>query len=547
MLRVSGETLTWGDQNGAIYQQQTVYDYYGKTPQLNGITVNLYGGEGETQISSKTYRYTYDQNGNITEIKDAANVVQNKYYYDDLGQLIREDNRALNKTYTYEYDAAGNMLYKRQCAFTLAETLPTMSTIFDMTHETYNGWGDQMDMDNINYYDFTYDKVGNLVEVYYPEEYFLFTWEGRQLTSAKWYYDDYSYSTPIRFNYYDVQYTYNESGIRTSKTVDGIKHEYLLNGSQIVAETWTQNGIEYMLRYIYDESGAPIGMKYRTSQQAAEYYTLYFFEKNAFGDIIGIYNSAGDLLGTYTYDAWGNCVVSGTDAVLQMNPFRYRGYYYDTETGFYYLQSRYYNPAWGRFLNADHLSYLGVGNDLLSNNVYIYCNNNPVMMRDQEGEFPFHILAGAVVGATVNALITMYEQHSNGEEIDWAQVGISAASGALSGALAATGFGPAAQVVGNALISGAETAISSGIENGFENIDAMEVAMDAIEGGLTSVNNGVGKGTAKHLWKQGDQLVKNITRKGAKKALKYYWSQTANLFYKPLINDAIKELNDALS
>jgi len=95
-----------------------------------------------------------------------------------------------------------------------------------------------------------------------------------------------------------------KGGIRTSKTVDGIKHEYVLNGSQIVAETWTQNGIEYMLRYVYDESGSPIGMKYRTSQQAAEYYTLYFFEKNAFGDIIGIYNSGGGLLGTYTYDAY---------------------------------------------------------------------------------------------------------------------------------------------------------------------------------------------------------------------------------------------------
>ena len=265
------------------------------------------------------------------------------YYYDDLGQLIREDNRALNKTYTYEYDDAGNMLYKRQCAFTTSATLPAMSTIFDMSYKTYGGWGDQMDMDNINYYGYTYDKVGNLVEVYYPEEYFLFTWEGRQLTSAKWYYDDYSYSTPIRFNYYDVQYTYNESGIRTSKTVDGIKHEYVLNGSQIVAETWTQNGIEYMLRYVYDESGSPIGMKYRTSQQIAEYYSLYFFEKNAFGDIIGIYDSGWELLGTYTYDAWGNCTVSGTDSILTMNPFRYRGYYYDTETGFYYLQSRYYS------------------------------------------------------------------------------------------------------------------------------------------------------------------------------------------------------------
>ena len=79
------------------------------------------------------------------------------------------------------------------------------------------------------------------------------------------------------------------------------------------------------------------------------------------GDIIGVYNSTGKKIGAYTYDAWGKCSLSGAtgntileDKVVAFyNPFRYRGYYYDYETGFYYLQSRYYNPEWGRFLNAD--------------------------------------------------------------------------------------------------------------------------------------------------------------------------------------------------
>ena len=138
-----------------------------------------------------------------------------------------------------------------------------------------------------------------------------------------------------------------------------------------------------MLRYVYDESGSPIGMKYRTSQQAAEYYTLYFFEKNAFGDIIGIYDSNLGLLGTYTYDAWGNCTVNGTDSVLTLNPFRYRGYYYDTETGFYYLQSRYYNPAWGRFLNTDVC--INANGDMQGFNMYLYCSNNPISFKDSSG------------------------------------------------------------------------------------------------------------------------------------------------------------------
>ena len=90
-------------------------------------------------------------------------------------------------------------------------------------------------------------------------------------------------------------------------------------------------------------------------------FDCFFFEKNLQGDIIGVYNSTGKRIGTYTYDAWGNfnySLASGNTAletriVFRLNPFRYRGYYYDVETGYYYLQSRYYNPEWGRFLNAD--------------------------------------------------------------------------------------------------------------------------------------------------------------------------------------------------
>jgi hypothetical protein len=87
---------------------------------------------------------------------------------------------------------------------------------------------------------------------------------------------------------------------------------------------------------------------YRTPSYAAEEFDYYFFEKNLQGDIIAIYNESGTKIGTYTYDAWGNCTItsntSGYNFILSNNPFRYRGYYYDTETGFYYLQSRYYNP-----------------------------------------------------------------------------------------------------------------------------------------------------------------------------------------------------------
>ena len=111
------------------------------------------------------------------------------------------------------------------------------------------------------------------------------------------------------------------------------------------------------------------------------------------GDIIAIYTETGKKIGSYTYDAWGNILRSaqistGGRAANQVNPFRYRGYYYDTETGLYYLQSRYYNPKWGRFLNAD--GYVNTGMGLLGYNMYAYCNNNPVMGYDPNGNMIIH-------------------------------------------------------------------------------------------------------------------------------------------------------------
>ncbi len=197
----------------------------------------------------------------------------------------------------------------------------------------------------------------------------------------------------------DYRFAYNADGIRTSKTIGGQEHRYLLNGSQIVAEEF---GI-YCLVYLYDENGAPIGMQYRTQSMAVGEFQDYFFERNLQGDIVAIYNAAGKKIGTYTYDAWGNFTFStASDAttvekriVRTYNPFRYRGYYYDTDTGLYYLQSRYYNPQWGRFLNAD--GYVSTGTGLLGYNMYAYCSNNPVMYVDPTGDFPWLFALVALV------------------------------------------------------------------------------------------------------------------------------------------------------
>ena len=147
-------------------------------------------------------------------------------------------------------------------------------------------------------------------------------------------------------------------------------------------------------------------MQYREPSMAEGVFYTFWFEKNLQRDIVAVYNDSGVKLITYKYDAWGNFRTtthnrSGTNAYAAYNPFRYRGYYYDDfygcfdeygmETGFYYLNSRYYNPQWGRFLNAD--GYISTGSGILGYNMYAYCNNNPVMYVDPDGDLFGLILA----------------------------------------------------------------------------------------------------------------------------------------------------------
>ena len=211
---------------------------------------------------------------------------------------------------------------------------------------------------------------------YYNGSSFRFTWKnGRQLaTAAK--------------GTYVLSYDYNDEGIRTKKVVNGVEHTYYLSGSQIVAEEWGSN----LCVYLYDADGASIGMQYRTTSMAKGDFYTFWFEKNLQGDIVAVYNESGTKVYTYQYDAWGNCTATpvssiGSNIYAQYNPFRYRGYYYDMETGLYYLQSRYYDPAIGRFINAD-AEISDVNGELQGYNLFTYCFNNPVNLSDLSGEWP---------------------------------------------------------------------------------------------------------------------------------------------------------------
>ena len=197
-------------------------------------------------------------------------------------------------------------------------------------------------------------------------------------------------------------YTYNEDGIRIMKNFEGIKTRYLLDGTNIIAQEVTNGDSLDYIYFFYDAAGSPVGMNYLGYN--------YYYKKNLQGDIIEIWgtedgtdNHTFRCLVKYVYDAWGNILqmndtTDGWYRVGTANPFRYRGYYYDNESGFYYLQSRYYDPATGRFLNADDTDFLGETDTIEGYNLYSYCGNNGVSRIDPSGKvFVLAIGAGITI------------------------------------------------------------------------------------------------------------------------------------------------------
>ena len=292
--------------NAHAFYNELSYEYVSaaenrQTGLVSAITSTI--GSGENAVETK-YQYTYDANGNITQIRE-NNVIQYRYQYDSLGQLVREDNRPLNYSYVYHYDNAGNLTSKVRYAFTTGALGSAQKT----NTYTYGDatWGDLLT--KFNWDEIEYDEIGNPIKIgsYNETEgiwdyYYGLEWEGRQLKSYEYfelYFDD------VYYNENRVEFTYNADGIRTSKTVDGKEYRYLLNGSQIIGTTWKENGrIEHLLIYLYDENGSPIGLKFRKASYQSDVFDCFFFEKNLQGDIIAIYNASGTKIGTYTYDAW---------------------------------------------------------------------------------------------------------------------------------------------------------------------------------------------------------------------------------------------------
>ena len=167
-----------------------------------------------------------------------------------------------------------------------------------------------------------------------------------------------------------------------------VTHEYLTLNGKVARETIrTNNSLTAVLDFVYDESGKPFALKYSTNGTS---FQTYYYVLNLQGDVVKLIHYIPgfeyESVATYEYDAWGN-IVSSSGRLAEINPLRYRGYYYDSETGFYYLQSRYYDPQNRRFINADCYTCTNNSNEIACN-MFTYCYNNPIIYHDSCGTEP---------------------------------------------------------------------------------------------------------------------------------------------------------------
>ena len=284
----------------------------------------------------------------------------------------------------------------------------------------------------------TYDASGN------PTNYLGATlvWEGQRLKS----YTPKDASSGRANSYV---YSYDENGIRTRKTIGNTVTDYYYNGTLLMGtvKTTTNSDGSTMtskLRFSYDANGKVVAVNYNGN--------YYYYLRNAQSDIVKLIDKTGATVVEYRYDSWGKLLSTSGSLASTLgkdNPFRYRGYVYDEETGFYYLQSRYYNPEVGRFISADDTEYLGADGSALSYNLFAYCLNNPVNRTDADGNWSLPNWAKVAVGAVAIAGLAV------------ATVCTGGAAGVIAGA-ALTG------AISGGISGAVSGAISGSIENGWE-------------------------------------------------------------------------------
>ena len=447
-----------------IYRQRYAY-HTGKsgTNETTGLVKSEELYEGFSTSADEKYEYTYDANGNVTEIKNVFDTGKNiSYEYDSLNRLTKETNLAIGSEWRYTYDNGGNITRKE-------EYNPSTGALVSSRDYGYGHsyWKDQLtSWGSYGTNSFVYDDSGN------PTKYKGKTleWEGKRLArynESDMKYTDLSYDGNGLLAGYFYSNTYSIWGGATFTTT--MTREITRDGDRILSEKVTEYNPETNsttvknIMYAYDEkgvSGMTVGGK------------KYYFVRNIFGDVTAIYNTSRVKCAEYAYDAWGTMYITlDTEGVGTLNPFRYRGYYMVSCIGLYYLTTRFYDYMTGRFINADVPSICFDDGLTLPEgcNLYSYCRNNPISYVDPTGHVAISLLLiGFFVGAAVGFGGSVVSQGiTNGwDNINWWQAGFDGLIGGISGLIGGSGVGVAGSMISGGILGFAGSVGGDLISNG---------------------------------------------------------------------------------
>ena len=370
--RVSTVT-TKQNKSDTVFTKQ--YSYYHGSE--SNATTNMVGGISYKLSSDKVldYSYNYTDTGNVENVYENGKKVA-VYTYDELNQLVWYADTRTGRYIRIVYDNYGNI--QKMESYSLGTNWAPVKLLETRTYS----YGDTNWKDKLTEFDgdsITYDKNGNPLT--YRDD-MTFEWENGRILKDITTYDK------------AIQMSYDSNGMRTQKSVDGVKTNYYYDSSNNLFALTQGNDT---LFFYYDNSGEVMSVSCNG--------TMYFYIKDLQGDITEIVDKDGKAVAEYAYDAWGNMLTenNGTLTVGKLNPFRYRSYVYDEETGLYYLQSRYYDPLTGRFLNADVYCDTESGTPL-STNMFAYCENNAINNVDYSGNSPKskNIISNSYSGSTKN-------------------------------------------------------------------------------------------------------------------------------------------------
>lgn len=363
------------------------------------------------KVGSETYTRSYESDalGNITKITDST-FGSHSYEYDSRGFLIKADDE------TYSYDKNGNIVKKGDYTLTYDSNIKDRLVSFNGTK-------------------IEYDSSNPLNPRKYGSNTYQF--EGRRL--VRWLYGG---------GYYD--YVYNDEGLRIKKTdYRGVTWNYIYDGNKLIREKSINNTLDFL----YDEYDNLYGFIKDNSEK-------YLYIRDQLQNIIGITDINGKIVVKYNYDAWGalkNIEDTSSSGIGKLNPFRFKGYYYDNESSMYYCKTRYYVTQWGRWLSPDSIEYLNP-ESINKLNLYTYANNNPVIYYDPDGHMALlcALLILGAIGMVANVGSQALTDLAYRNEFKWENYLVAAGAGFLGGmCYAIPGVG---SIVSAAVTSGLTTA-----------------------------------------------------------------------------------------